>query len=126
MRIAIATQDMAHIDAHLGWTRHLMVFEVSAEGYRHLRTASFRTGLTQDGDHDKLAPRLKALTGCSLVFVADVGPDGEHRLANKRIAPMRAFAGQPIAAALVALQDRMRRNSSRWLRDQELRLRRKG
>lgn len=121
MRVAIATQDLARIDAHLGWARHLMVYEVSAEGYRHLRTASFRSGLQADGDHDKLTPRLKALAGCSLVFVVDVGPDGEHRLAGKRIAPMRQFAGHPIAAALDALQDSLRRNSSRWLRREEQR-----
>lgn len=126
MRVAIATQDLARIDAHLGWTRHLMVYEVSAEGYRHLRTASFRTGLRQDGDHGKLEPRLKALAGCSLVFVADVGPDGERGLAGRRIAPMRQFAGQPIAHALDAVQDSLRRNRSRWLRREEQRGRGKG
>jgi len=119
MRVAIATQDLARVDAHLGWARHLMVYDVSAEGYRHLRTASFRAGLRQDGDHDKLAARFKALTGCSLVFVVDVGPEGEHGLAARRIAPLRQFAGQPIALALDALQDSLRRNPSRWLRSQE-------
>lgn len=123
MRVAIATQDLARVDAHLGWARHLMVYDVSAEGYRHLRTASFRTGLAQDGDHDKLEPRFKALTGCSLVFVVDVGPDGEHGLAARRIAPMRQFAGQPIALALDALRDSLRRNPSRWLRREEQRSR---
>lgn len=124
MRVAIATQDLARVDAHLGWARHLMVYDVSAEGYRHLRTASFRAGLAQDGDHGKLAPRLKALAGCSLVFVVDVGPEGEHGLATRRIAPMRQFAGQPIALALDALRDSLRRNPARWLRHEEQRARR--
>lgn len=125
MRVAIATQDLARVDAHLGWTRHLMLYEVSAEGYRHLRTTSFNSGLHQDGDHGKLAPRLKALQGCSLVFVADVGPDGEMGLARQRVAPVRQFAGQPIALALDALRDGLRSNRSRWLRHEELRGRRK-
>lgn len=123
MRIAIATQDLARIDAHLGWARHLMVYEVSAEGYRHLRTASFECGLYQDGDHGKLAPRLQALQGCSLVFVAEVGPDGELGLARQRVAPVRQFAGQPIAMALDALRDGLRGNRSVWLRREELRQR---
>lgn len=119
MRIAIATQDLARIDAHLGWAKHLMLYEVSAEGYHHLRTASFRKGLHQDGDHTKLLSRLKALKGCALVFVADVGPDGEHGLARQRVAPLRQFAGQPIALALDALRDGLRSNPNRWLRHHE-------
>ena len=121
MRVAIATQDLARIDAHLGWARHLMLYEVSAEGYRHLRTASFRTGLGQDGDHGKLVPRLRALAGCTLVFVADVGPDGERALSLRRVAPVRSHAGQPVAAALDALRDRLRANQSPWLRREEQR-----
>ncbi|MCR6630972.1 MAG: NifB/NifX family molybdenum-iron cluster-binding protein [Magnetospirillum sp.] len=124
MRVAIATQELARVDAHFGWARHLMFYEVSAEGYRHLRTASFGSGLLPDGDHGKLAPRLKEVEGCSLVFVVDVGPDGEHGLARQNIAPMRQFAGQPIAAALDALRDSLRANPSRWLRQQEQRVRR--
>lgn len=124
MRIAIATQDLARVDAHLGWAKHLMLYEVSAEGYHHLRTASFRQGLHGDGDHSKLAPRLKALKGCALVFVADVGPHGEHGLARQRVAPLRQFAGQPIALALDALRDGLRRNPNRWLRQEEQRQRR--
>lgn len=121
MRIAIATQDLARIDAHLGWARHLMVYDVSAEGYRHLRTASFKSGLAADGDHGTLASRLRALTGCALVFVADVGPEGERALAHRRVSPVRQFAGQPVASALDALRDRLRRNPARWLRREEQR-----
>lgn len=124
MRVAIATQDLARVDAHLGWARHLMLYEVSAEGYRHLGTRSFRAGLAQDGDHAKLAPRLKACRGCTLVFVADAGPEAEAALARQRAAPMRAFAGQPVAAALEAVQASLRANASRWLRQEELRARR--
>lgn len=124
MQVAIATQDLARIDAHLGWTRHLMLYEVSAEGYHHLRTASFDSGLHQDGDHGKLSSRLDALQGCTLVFVADVGPDGELGLARQRVAPVRQFAGQPIALALDALRDGLRDNRSRWLRGEEQRQRR--
>lgn len=125
MRVAIATQDLARIDAHFGWARHLMFYEVSAEGYHHLRTVSFRNGLQQDGDHSKLQPRVKALKGCSLVFVAAIGPDGEHQLTQLRVAPMRKFAGQPIAMALDALRDGLRSNPTPWLRHEEQRQRRR-
>jgi nitrogen fixation protein NifX len=118
MKVAVATQALARIDAHLGWARHLMLFEVDAEGYCFLETASFPLG-RQDGDHEKLTPRLKAMEGCQMVFVADVGPDGELGLARCRVTPIRQFAGQPIATALESLRDGMRGNMPGWLRRAE-------
>ncbi len=123
MRIAIASQDLTRIDAHLGWTKNFMLYEVTAEGYRHLGTLAFQDGLHPDGDHDKLAPRLEALQGCAMVFLAAVGPEGELGLARQRITAVRDFAGEPIALALDALRDRLRANDSRWLRQEERRSR---
>lgn len=115
MKVAIATQDMVRVNAHLGWAAHLMFFEVSEEGYNYLATASFLAG-RQDGDHDKLVPRLQALKGCNLLFAADVGPDGELGLARERVVPIRQFAGQPVAVALDALADGLRGQAPPWLR----------
>ena len=123
MKVAIATQDLARINAHLGWARHLMMFEVSEEGVCPLEVVTFPSG-SQDGDHDKLAPRLQAMEGCNLVFVADVGPVGESGLVRSRVMPIRQFAGQPIAVALEALRDGLRGRLPVWLRHLEQRNRR--
>ena len=125
MKVAVATQDMARINAHLGWARHLMIYEVSDEGYSYLETASFPTG-AQDGDEAKLAPRLDAMAGCHLAFVAEVGPEGELGLARSRVIPIRRFGGHPIALALEALRDGLRGNPPVWLRKVEQRYRREG
>ena len=124
MRVAIATQDLARIDAHFGWARHLMLYEVSAEGCHYLETRSFATG-SSDGDHGKLSPRLAAMAGCDLVFVAEIGPEGEFGLARNRVTPIRRFAGQPIALALEALRDGLRGGAPAWLRRIEQRRRRR-
>lgn len=116
MKVGIATQELTRIDAALGAARHLMLFEVSAEGIANLGIASFEPAGRPGGHHERLAPRLEALEGCALVFVADVGPDGEGALASRHITPLRRFAGKPIADALDAVQNGLRRNSSRWLR----------
>ena len=101
MKVAFATQDCKRIDAHFGWARHLMIYEVSEEGYRYLGTETFPAE-RQDGDHAKLDLRLRATRGCDLVFVADVGPEGEFGLARDQVTPIRQFAGQPVATALEA------------------------
>lgn len=123
MKIAIATQDLARVNAHLGWAKHLMIYEVSDEGYAFLQTATFTTG-QQDGDHGKLTPRLEAVKGCNLLFAADIGPDGERGLAQARVIPIRQFANQPVAMALEALRDGLRGNAPAWLRQIEQRSRR--
>ena len=125
MRVAIATQDLARIDAHFGWARHLMLYEVSAEGCRYLETLSFASARA-DGDHGKLGPRLEAMEGCDLVFVAQLGPEAELGLSRTRVTPIRRFAGQPIALALEALRDGLRSGAPVWLRRIEQRRRREG
>ena len=122
MKVAIATQDLARVDAHLGWARHLMIYEVSEEGYRYLETASFPAD-NQDGDHAKLIPRLEAMKGCNLVFVVDAGPEGEYGLTKSKVTPIRQYAGQPIATALEALRDGLRGGGPAWLRRIEQRYR---
>ena len=123
MKVAMATQDLARVDAHLGWAQHLMFYEVDEEGYRFIDLATFQTG-EEDGDHSKLTPRLEAMSGCQFVFVADVGPDGEFGLARSRVIPIRKFAGEPIAFALEALRNGMRGQAPLWLRQAEQRYRR--
>jgi nitrogen fixation protein NifX len=123
MKVAIASQDLARIDAHLGWARHLMFYEVSEEGFRLLGTCAFSDGRA-DGDPGKLAPRVAALAGCQLVFVAEVGPEGEFALARERIVPIRRFAGQAVVTALDALQTELRGAGPAWLRRLEQRYRR--
>lgn len=123
MKVAVATQDMARINAHLGWASHLMIYEVSEEGYAYVQTASFAGG-QQNGDHAKLTSRLEAVKGCNLLFVADVGPDGELGLARAKVIPIRQFAGQPVAVALEALRDGLRGKAPAWLRVLEQRYRR--
>ena len=115
MKIAIATQDMTRINAHLGWARHFMMFEVSEEGYAYLETVTFDED-SADGDSGKLAPRLAALERCSLVFVVDVGPEGERALARARITPLRQFAGHPVVDALEELHTGLRQRRPAWLR----------
>jgi nitrogen fixation protein NifX len=125
VKVAIATQDIAHVDAHLGRARNLMIYEVSQEGYHHLGITSFDDG-RPDGDRARLGPRLEAMKGCALVFVADVGPEGEFGLARMNVIPIRQFAGQPIATVLDALWGRLRGDAPPWLRQIEQRCRRNG
>ena len=116
MKVGFTTQDLARVDAHFGWARHLLLYEVSAEGWVLLQNVAFDEGLVADGDPAKLEPRLAALDGCTLLFTAGIGPEGELGCARRRVVPLLRFAQQPVAAALEALRDGLRRDPPAWLR----------
>lgn len=124
MLVAIATQDLTRVDAHFGWARHMMFFEVSAEGYHMQRTHRFRGNLAADGDSSKLDAKIRILRGCSLVFVQDIGIEASARLNSLHIQAVRSYANRPIAEALEDLMGRLRRQPPRWLRHAEQRARR--
>lgn len=119
MRVAFASQNLAVIDAHFGWARHVMIYDVSAEGYRHIQTIPFTGSLQPDGDEAKLTAKLEAVRACALVFVSDIGVAAEARLAQRDIRPLRSFAGQPISTALDNLTMALRNDPVHWLRRQE-------
>lgn len=90
MKIAFTTEDSIHINAHFGWAKRIDVYEVTPEGYTLLENLVFTGDLKEDGNEDKLVPKLKALNDCTIVYVADIGPGAAARLINKNITPIKA------------------------------------
>lgn len=115
MKVAFATQDLTRIDAHFGWSRHLVFYDVSAEGSRYLSMRDFGC-LSQDGGEAKLAPKLRALRGCVLLFASDVGPVAHARLVRQNVSALQSFAGRPIDEALQDLQMMLRQAPTPWIR----------
>ena len=60
MKVAFATQDQQRVDAHFGWARHLAVYQIVSptELLLRARTSAFGEDLAEDGNEDKLAPKL--------------------------------------------------------------------
>lgn len=114
MKVAFATQDMTRIDAHFGWARHLVFYDISPEGYRFLRMRDFGE-LRQDGDGQKLDAKLRALKGCDLVFAAEIGAMAHARLVRGRIHVLTKFSGRTIDEALRELQWTLRSRPQPWI-----------
>jgi nitrogen fixation protein NifX len=90
MKIAFTTEDGIHINAHFGWAKQIAVYEVTAEGHEFVETLEFAGDLQEDGNEDKLLPKLEALTGCTIVYVSAIGGSAAARLINRRITPIKA------------------------------------
>ncbi len=117
MKVAFATSDGVYVNAHFGWAKQIAVYEVSPEGYQFLDTITFTGELKEDGNEDKLVPKVKALEGCTLVYVSAIGGSAAARLIRKQITPIKAQSDlEEIANLLQQLVTTLQGTPPPWLR----------
>ena len=116
MKIAFATQDLQRVDAHFGWAKHLAGYELDAAGYSFLKDFAFGEDLAEDGNEDKLAPKLEAIKDCAIVYVAAIGGSAAARVVAAKIHPIKVAQPEPIADLLVKMQDVLKGTPPPWLR----------
>lgn len=90
MKVAFATQDNIHINAHFGWAKKVAIYDVYADGYYFLHTVEFTGELKEDGNEDKLLPKIDAVADCKLVYVSAIGSSAASRLLEHNITPLKA------------------------------------
>lgn len=116
MKVAFATQDQQRVDAHFGWARHLAVYDITPEGYRYVQDHAFGEDLAEDGNEDKLAPKLAAIADCAIVYVAAIGGSAAARVVASRIHPVKVPQPEPILDILDKLQATLAGTPPPWLR----------
>jgi len=116
MKIAFATQDQQRVDAHFGWAKHLAVYEIDADGYRFVQDFGFGEDLAEDGNEDKLAPKLDAIRDCAIVYVAAIGGSAAARVVATKIHPVKVTQPEPILDILDKLQVVLKSTPPPWLR----------
>ena len=116
MKVAFATQDQQRVDAHFGWARHLAVYDIDGQGYRFVQDFGFGEDLAEDGDEDKLAPKLAAIGDCAIVYVAAIGGSAAARVVASRIHPVKVAQPEPILDILDKLQVVLKGTPPPWLR----------
>jgi nitrogen fixation protein NifX len=116
MKVAFATQDLKRIDAHFGWAKNIAIYNLEPEGFALDQVVAFEGDLKEDGDEDKLAPKLDAIKGCSILVVAAIGGSGAARVVAQNIHPMKVNEPEPIEGMLVKLQDVLKGTPPPWLR----------
>lgn len=116
MKIAFATQDKQRVDAHFGWAKHIAVYDVSKDGYTYLETFDFGGKLDEDGDEDKLAPKLEAIADVAIVYVAAIGGSAAARVVASKIHPIKVAQPEPILDILEKLQEVLKGTPPPWLR----------
>jgi nitrogen fixation protein NifX len=116
MKIAFATQDKQHVDAHFGWAKSIVTYNVTPDGYNFVESFEFGGKLEEDGDEDKLAPKLDAIKDCAILYVAAIGGSGAARVVALKIHPIKVPQPEGIEGILVKLQAVLKGTPPPWLR----------
>lgn len=116
MKIAFATQDKVRVDAHFGWAKSIVVHDVTPQGHRLVESFEFGDKLEEDGDEDKLAPKLEAIKDCAIVYVAAIGGSGAARVVALKIHPIKVPQPEDINEILDKLQQVLQGTPPPWLR----------
>jgi nitrogen fixation protein NifX len=116
MKVAFATEDLKLVDAHFGWAKHIAVYDVTPEDIHLVTTFEFAGDLEEDGNEDKLGPKLKAIEDCAILYVAAIGGSGAARVVARKIHPIKVAEPEAIDGILLRLQNVLSGTPPPWLR----------
>jgi nitrogen fixation protein NifX len=117
MKIAFTTSDNIHINAHFGSANKIAVYEVDESSYSFVETLKFDGDLKEDGNEDKLLPKIEALHDCTIIYVSAIGGSAAARLIKQKITPIKAQSEtQEITDILTRLVQTLKGNPPPWLR----------
>jgi nitrogen fixation protein NifX len=116
MKVAFATQDLKRVDAHFGWAKNIVIYEIGPEGHHFLEKIEFDGDLKEDGDEDKLGPKIEAVKDCAILYVAAIGGSGAARVVANQIHPMKVNQPEDISDLLLKLEDVLKGTPPPWLR----------
>lgn len=116
MKVAFATQDLKRVDAHFGWAKNIAIYEIGPEGHEFLEAIEFDGDLKEDGNEDKLAPKIEAIKDCAILYVAAIGGSGAARVVASNIHPMKVNQPEAIDDLLAKLEEVLRGVPPPWLR----------
>ena len=116
MKVAFATQDLKRVDAHFGWAKNIAIYELTEDGHHFLEAVQFDGDLQEDGNEDKLAPKIEAVKDCAILYVAAIGGSGAARVVANNIHPMKVTQPEAIEDLLNKLQAVLNGNPPPFLR----------
>ena len=100
MKVAFATQDLKRVDAHFGWAKNIAIYEVTPEGSSFLEAVQFDGDLQEDGNEDKLAPKIEVIKDCAILYVAAIGGSGAARVVANKVHPIKVHQPEEISDLL--------------------------
>lgn len=120
LRVAIATNDLEHLNAHFGSARKFAVYDVTTESCVFVEALGFDDVTGQSGRHDefddKITPKVDALKGVALLFVLAIGGPAAAKVVRAGVHPIKQKDPQTIAEVIARVQDMLKGAPPPWLR----------
>lgn len=116
MKVAFATEDGQHVNAHFGWARKFAIYDINPDNCQFVHCIEFAGDLKEDGNEDKLGPKLDAIRDCAILYVAAIGGSAAARVVAKNVHPIKVAETQTIADSLQQLQKVLSGNPPPWIR----------
>ncbi|MBK1635838.1 nitrogen fixation protein NifX [Rhodovulum adriaticum] len=120
LKIAIATNDMEHLDAHFGSAKKFALYEVTPQTARMVEVLEFGDVTDQQGEHnsvdDRITPKVEALSGCALLFVLAIGGPSAAKVVRAGIHPIKRREPEPIADVIAQTQEMLAGSPPPFLR----------
>jgi nitrogen fixation protein NifX len=117
MKVGFTTNDNIHVDAHFGSAKMIDIYDVDPTGCHFVKTFKFGGNLNEDGNEDKLQPKIEALHDCTIVYVSTIGGSAATRLIKQKVTPLKTQSeDKAIADVLAELVKTLNGTPPPWLR----------
>ncbi len=114
IKVAFATTDMKHVDQHFGTAKSFAIYAIDMEKSIFIEALEF-SDLAMDGNEDKLAEKISALSDCIAVYSQAIGASAINQLKKQNIQPVKVTSGSLINELLTYLQDELKQGPCAWL-----------
>ncbi|MBF0447429.1 MAG: nitrogen fixation protein NifX [Magnetococcales bacterium] len=103
---AFASSDMKQVNEHFGTASRFVIYRISSTQKTLEQVCEFDSA-KQDGNEDKLGPRLQALSGCHSIHCLAVGASAVRLLLKRGIYPAQVEDATPIQNILNNIQNEL-------------------
>ncbi len=114
MKVAFATKDGVNINDHFGWATQFAIHEVDQQGHRLV--GMVQVASSGDREDDKIAARIEAIAGASILYCEAIGPTAAAKVIKSRIHPIKLSEPQSIEAACEQLSQMVSTNPPPWIK----------
>jgi len=114
LKVAFATSDRTTVDQHFGASLGFAIHAIDGERTRLVEVAEFPEE-SMDGNEDKLAQKISALTGCAAVYCLAVGGSAVRQLLAAGIQPFRLDDERSIDSLLDELRRAVHDGGVAWI-----------
>ncbi len=116
MKVALATDDLVAVNAHFGKAAHLAIYDVTPAGWTHAQTVGFEEIDGGEDGTDRIAPRIAALSNCTLLFLKGIGGTAAAKVVKARVHPIALQQDEPVADVLERVRRVLADGPPPWLR----------